>query len=257
MLDEWHGLYKLRFISDNDLFEHVKTTVQQYSFTMDLKEFNRNIIDPIKLTFDMAIYNKSIADIIGSEVIRQIDKSNNNTIGYFHQNIFKYIGGNEWIVLPTGFDIVNDNKKIYVEMKNKHNTMNANSSQRAYIKMSAKLQQEANATCMLVEVIAKKSQNIPWCIKIDGEKFASDQIRRVSIDKFYEIVTGQSDSFKQLCLVLPKVIKDVVNSIATEEVFKNTVNIELSAISGDTLTSLYLLAFNKYEGFSDFLLDDQ
>ncbi len=116
MLDEWNGLYKLRFISDNDLFEHVKTTVQQYSFTMDLKEFNRNIIDPIKLTFDMAIYNKSIADIIGSEGIRQIDKSNNNTIGYFHQNIFKYIGGNEWIVLPTGFDIVNDNKKIYVEI---------------------------------------------------------------------------------------------------------------------------------------------
>ncbi|MBY0379936.1 MAG: Eco47II family restriction endonuclease [Burkholderiales bacterium] len=90
--------YNLSFISDIDLLHHVKETVQKYSFVIDLKKFNKNIVDPIKLTFDKLIYKKTIAELIDSEVIRQIDKSNNNTIGYFHQNIFNYIGGNDWIV---------------------------------------------------------------------------------------------------------------------------------------------------------------
>lgn len=44
--------YNLGFISNNDLFEHVKNTVSKYRFSIDLKEFSKNLIDPIKLTFD-------------------------------------------------------------------------------------------------------------------------------------------------------------------------------------------------------------
>lgn len=248
-------LYNLNFISDNDLFEHVKITVEQYSSKINLKEFNKNIVDPIKLTFDKIIYNKSIPDLIDSEVIRQMDKSNNNTIGYFHQNIFKHIGKGRWTVPSRGFDIVNKIDKIYVEMKNKHNTMNSSSSQRTYIKMSNQILKNSKNICMLVEVIAKKSQNIPWEITLDGEKASSKRIRRVSIDKFYEIVTGEVDAFKKLCLVLPNVVKDVVKS-SDNKIFKNSVYEELSAMSSDMLTSLYLLAFGKYEGFLDFLLDE-
>ena len=83
--------YGLGFISDNNLSKHVSETVQKYRFSINLKEFNRNIIDPIKLTFDSKIYGKSVEAIIEAESIRQIDKSNTNHIGYFHQNIFKYI----------------------------------------------------------------------------------------------------------------------------------------------------------------------
>jgi len=83
--------YNLGYISDRELFEHVKETVQKYRFKIDLKRFNKNLIDPIKLTFDAKIYAKSIEEIIEAEIIRQIDKSNTNHIGYFHQNIFRYI----------------------------------------------------------------------------------------------------------------------------------------------------------------------
>ena len=31
------------------------------------------------------------------------------------------------------------------------------------------------------------------------------KIRRVSIDQFYSIVTGQEDAFFQICTVLPKI----------------------------------------------------
>ena len=241
--------YNLGFISDENLFRHVKDTVEKYRFSIDLKKFNKNLIDPIKLTFDSKIYNKNIEEIIESEIIRQMDKSNTNHIGYFHQNIFNYIDSN-WKVPSKGFDLINEEDKIYVEMKNKHNTMNSSSSQRTYMKMQQKILQSAEITCMLVEVIAKKSQNVPWKTTLDGEPYEHANIRRVSIDKFYEIVTGDSQAFKMLCQVLPNVLDDVLASIDRETI-KNSVFDELQAISPNLLKSLYMLSFGHYDGFDN------
>ena len=239
--------YNLGFISDEDLLAHVKETVEKYRFSIDLKKFNKNLIDPIKLTFDSRIYGKKLEETIELEIIRQMDKSNTNHIGYFHQNIFKYIDG-DWVVPKQGFDLVNEKEKIYVEMKNKHNTMNSSSAQKTYIAMQHKILKGADITCMLVEVIAKQSQDIPWKISIDGEQYIHDSIRRVSIDKFYEIITGESDAFKSLCEVLPLVLDDVLKE-AEQETVRNTVFTELNNISPNLLKSLYLLSFSKYEGF--------
>ena len=49
------------------------------------------------------------------------------------------------------------------------------------------------ATCMLVEVIAKRSQKRKWNVTVDGRHFSHDRILRVSLDKFYEIVFGEKD----------------------------------------------------------------
>jgi hypothetical protein len=242
--------YNLSFISDIDLFNHVQETVQKYRFSIDLKNFNKNIVDPIKATFDSKIYNKPICDIIESEVLRQLDKSNNNHIGYFHQNIFKYLG-NGWHVPSKGFDVVNDLQKIYIEMKNKHNTMNSSSSQKTYMRMQSVLIKEPSAICMLVEIIAMKSQNIEWIIRLDGDKVSNKNIRLVSIDQFYALVTGEEEAFKQLCEKLPAVIQDVVSlKISTNNT--NTVFAELEQISPNILENLYLLAFKKYQGFNKF-----
>jgi len=243
--------YNLDFISDNDLFNHVYETVKSYSFNMDLKKFNKNLIDPIKLTFDSIVYNQEYKETIENEVLRQLDKSNSNLIGYFHQNIFKYLS-NDWTVPKNGYDIENTSLSIFVEMKNKHNTMNSSSSAKTYMRMQNSIIKNSEATCLLVEVIAKKSQDIPWVVTLDGKKQdATDKIRRVSIDKFYELVTKDKDAFKKLCLILPTVIKDAVKEL--KDITKsNTVFKELEKLSPDLLTSIYLLSFNKYEGFNDF-----
>ena len=88
----------LDFISKTDFEKHVLKTLNEYQEVLksiDLKKFNSNIIDPIKLLFDKNIYSKSYEEIIALELQRQRDKSNNNSIGYFHQNIFQYIKGCE------------------------------------------------------------------------------------------------------------------------------------------------------------------
>lgn len=244
--------YNLDFISDENLFNYVQETVNKYRFIIDLKEFNKNLLDPIKFSFDAQVYGKTIAQVVEAEVLRQLDKSNNNHIGYFHQNIFKYIGDG-WLVPKEGYDIENAQRKIFIEMKNKHNTMNSSSSQKTYMRMQHTINQDKDALCLLVEVIATTSQNRVWAVSLDKTAISDERIRRVSIDKFYEMVTGDKLAFKRLCEVLPLVISDVVNTLKPSEVIKNTVLAELSAIAPDSLLkSIYWLSFQKYQGFDDF-----
>lgn len=242
--------YNLGFISDTDIYNHVKETVLRYSANIDLKKFNKNIVDPIKLTFDAKVYGRTIEDVVAAECMRQMDKSNNNHIGYFHQNLFRY-AGNGWTVPEQGFDVINEERHIYVEMKNKHNTMNSAASQKTYMKMQNKIVRDSRATCMLVETIATHSQNKTWIVTVDKEQFSNENIRRVSMDKFYEIVFGDSLAFVKLCKILPSILEDVVLDVNREH-NSNSVFTELASISPNILKSLYLLAFKTYEGFDNF-----
>ncbi len=245
--------YNLGFISDSDIYDHVKATVGTYRRSINLKEFNSNIIDPIKLTFDSKIYKKSFEEMIESECIRQIDKTNSNNIGYFHQYLFKY-AGRGWEVPEngvTGFDVENPGLHIYCEVKNKHNTMNAAASSATYAKMQNKLLRDDQAVCYLVQVISKASQNVNWAITIDGRQYSHERIRKISIDKFYDLVFGVPDAFMKLCKALPVILDDVLENEPTLQI-QNTVFKELSVDSTNFYKSLFLLAFKTYEGFDRF-----
>lgn len=245
--------YIITFINQSDFENHVAKTIASYNETLksiNLTKFNSNIIDPIKLTFDKALFKKSIEEIIELEIHRQRDKTNTNAIGYFHQYMFKYIVNCE--VPPHGFDIIvsqKDGTKIYVEMKNKHNTMNSSSAQKTYIGMQNQILNHPNDMCFLVETIAKRSQNIVWHCSVNGQSVAHDKIRRVSIDKFYEIVTGIPDAFYQICKQLPLTIEKLIKTNLVDTVEKDTVIDELKAKNPDLLKAIYLLAFETYNGF--------
>lgn len=268
--------WRINFISREDFKKHVKNTIIQYGKKLqsfDVERFNRNTIDPIKMIFDKSVYNQNWSTIIANEIFRQRDKSNNNEIGYFHQRIFDYIkychvpdNGKEggWDVVfnpPCGYVLANGNKvsKIFVEMKNKHNTMNSASSMKTYMKMQNQLLQDDDCACFLVEVIAKKSQNIVWHITVDGKKSSHNRIRRVSIDKFYELITGKTDAFYQVCMALPEVINSVIGEMEEVKVPQDTVYEEIKNAANkfndmtddmSMLLSMYMLGFRTYNEFS-------
>ena len=76
----------LSFISEENLQKHIAETIKSYGENLqswNIEKFNANIIDPIKLLFDKKVYGSSWEEIIKSEIFRQRDKSNNNSIGYF------------------------------------------------------------------------------------------------------------------------------------------------------------------------------
>lgn len=245
--------FSLTFISQNDFETHVADTLQCYDESLrsiDLKKFNHNKIDPIKFLFDKEIFQKSFKEAIAFELQRQRDKHNNNSIGYFHQNIFKYIAHCE--VPKHGWDVIFHDRKnydIFVEMKNKHNTMNSSAAQKTYIRMQNQIIHRPNCLCMLVEAIAKKSGNTAWSVSVDGQLCKNEQIRQVSLDIFYQIVTGINDAFYQMCMQLPKTIRKLIAEKKTKTVEKDTIMKELKAKNPDILMALYMLAFDTYEGF--------
>lgn len=268
-------MWNLSFITEKELTEHVGNTIEKYGEKLnsfDLKRFNKNIVDPVKLIFDKTVYRATWDEIISNEIFRQRDKSNNNDIGYFHQWIFKYISNcrvpkngeeNGWDVIyenPSGIPLpqeVGTVNRVFVEMKNKHNTMNSSSSKNTFMKMQNQLLVDDDCACFLVEAIAKHSQNIKWEPSVDGKKMAHKFIRRVSIDQFYALVTGQEDAFYQLCMVLPEIIAKTVDSASHITVPQDTVVAELGAIAqtqGDNqetalAMAVYMLGFSGYKGF--------
>lgn len=111
-----------------------------------------------------------------------------------------------------------------------------------------------DCACFLVEAIAKHSQNIAWAVSVDGRTQRHRRIRRVSLDKFYSLVTGQTDAFYKICMVLPEVVEEVVRCSTFKSVPQDTVFDELQVITGGNNKAnfdlaLYLLGFSSYSGF--------
>ena len=268
--------WDLTFISETDFETHVKATIEKYGEKLksfDLKRFNKNIVDPIKLIFDKTVYKATWNEIISNEIFRQRDKSNNNDIGYFHQRIFQYFnncyvpengddGGWDVIYInENGIDIPEAGKvhKIYVEMKNKHNTMNSASAAKTMIKMQHHILEDDDCACFLVEAIAQHSQNIKWETTVDKNKVSHKLIRRVSLDKFYEIITNQKDAFYRLCMTLPSVIEKCVSDLNEKIVPHDTVFKEIKELAKKNkmknedmsiAMAIYMLGFSSYQGFS-------
>ena len=256
-------MWDIDFISKDNFRKHVKETIEKYGEKLkpvDLKQFNTNN------------ENDYTRNFIRNEIFRQRDKSNNNAIGYFHQRIFQYIAGCK---VPEngndgGWDIIYTNKngiklpdetvihKIYVEMKNKHNTMNSAAAGKTMIKMQNQLINDDDCACFLVEVIAQKSQNINWGVTVDKKKISHKLIRRVSIDKFYSLITGDDYAFYKICNMLPKIIKEIIDNQEKQIIPNDTVIKELkemtknSKINMEDLaiqTAIFMLGFGNYKGF--------
>ena len=179
--------------------------------------------------------------------MQQTETSEISLIGQFHQNIINNID-TKWQVSHKGFHLINEEDKIYVDIKKKHYTMNSESSRMSYIMMQSELLKDSNVNCILVEVMAKKTQNIPWKISVNKQSFEHAHIRRVSIVKFYEIVTGDTFAFRKLCQVLPIVLDDVLSSMEVGMMEKSILK-KLQVIAPNLLQSFYPSSFIHYDGF--------
>lgn len=101
-----------------------------------------------------------------------------------------------------------------------------------------------------LEAIVPKSRNIPWGCSVNGHHVENESIRRVSMDKFYAVVTGDSTAFYRMCMKLPETIEKVLSENDSLSAGKDTVLDELMNIDRDIQKALYKLAFNSYDGFN-------
>ncbi|HUH72830.1 MAG TPA: Eco47II family restriction endonuclease [Chitinophagales bacterium] len=246
------------FISDEHLLNCVGNLHNAYlkaKNNITKKNFYNNKIDTFKLTFDAKFNELSEESLIQSEILRQIDKSINNSIGTFHEEI---LGGIEDFEIGNfnGFDIKAKDDTLFADIKNKHNTMNSSSAESLFQKLKIFADNYKNAKCYWVQILAKNSFNELWKGEINGKEYSHSRVYKISGDQFYSLLTKQEDALYQLYKSLPLAIKDYLKSIeknleisqnsALEEIKTETNISKRSIIDQITFENYsYYLGFDK------------
>jgi hypothetical protein len=137
------------FVSDEHLLNCIGNLHNAYlkaKNNITKKSFYSNKVDTIKLTFDSKFNDIDEEKLIQSEILRQIDKSINNSIGTFHEQILGGIKGFEAGNL-SGYDIKASDNTLFADIKNKHNTMNSSAAEALFQKLKRYADDHKQAKC--------------------------------------------------------------------------------------------------------------
>lgn len=211
---------KLTWISDEQLHDAVTHLLNKATAAKEVAEnkFGKNVIDPFSALFEMAAFGLSYEDWRISEASRQAQKTLQNHVGDFHQRILGGISG--WENLETGneVDIVNHERKLVAEIKNKYNTVKGSDKAGLYHTMEGLVMRKASRfrgyRSYYVTVIpdrkARFDRPFTPSDKSMGAKCAeNDLIREMDGYSFYALATGKPNALKELFNVLPSVVEDV------------------------------------------------
>lgn len=244
------------FISDEHFLDCVENLHKAYlkaKNNITKKSFYSNKVDAIKLTFDSKFNDIDEESLIQAEVLRQIDKSINNSIGTFHEQILGGIKGFE-IGKLSGFDIKATNNTLFADIKNKHNTMNSSSAEALFQKLSRYADDYKKSKCYWVQILAKNSFCELWKGDINGKEYSHSRVYKISGDQFYSLVSGKENAFYQLYKSLPIVIKDYLDSVdksetETENSALNEIKIETKTTKRTILDQITFENYSYYLGF--------
>lgn len=207
----------LQFISDKNLItavDKVVKTIEKAEHEANTS-FHKNVIDPFSALFHGVTRAIKYTEWIEQEKARQSQKTMQNAIGKFHQDILGSING--WEDLGTGgiLDVCNKKMKIIAEVKNKHNTTKGNHKIEIYdtIKSKLKTKEYSDFTGYHVEIIpkSKKEYNKPFIPpdnKTKKRRPMNKKIRVIDGVSFYELATGRKNALKELFEALIRILVD-------------------------------------------------
>ena len=246
------------FISDEHFLSCIKNLHASYvkaKENISKKKFYKNKIDAIKLIFDANFNNVSEEITIQTEILRQIDKSINNSIGTFHEQILGGISGYE-IGNLSGFDIRAEDDTLFADIKNKHNTMNSSAAESLFQKLAHYADTHKQAKCYWVQILAKNSFCEKWMGEINGKEYSHSRVYKISGDQFYTLLTNSKTAFYDLYKALPLAISDFKESLEKEK--NNSENSALTEIKKDSENSgrsifdqITFENYSYYLGFDD------
>lgn len=209
----------LSWIADSSLKEEVSSllSIAKIAQTSAVKEFGKNVIDPFAAIFEMSGFEIDYNTWLKSETTRQAQKTLQNHIRDFHQNILGYSTG--WTNMKVGnvIDLFSKSNRIVAEVKNKYNTISGGKLSDLYYSLDGIISPKTSIykgfTAYYVAVIPKKSgrYNKPFTPsdKDKGDKCpVNEHIREIDGASFYSLVTGSDTALKDLFDVLPNVINE-------------------------------------------------
>jgi len=246
----------VNFISDEHLLNCIANLHKAYlkaKNNISKNSFYSNKVDTIKLTFDSKFNDINEESLIQAEILRQIDKSINNSIGTFHEQILGGIKGFE-VGNLSGFDIKAIDDTLFADIKNKHNTMNSSSAEALFQKLARYADTYKKAKCYWVQILAKGSFSDLWKGEINGKEYSHSRVYKISGDQFYALLSEKEDALFQLYKTLPIAIKDYLNSIEQDKSVKeNSALDEIKMATKSTKrTILDQITFENYSYYLGF-----
>lgn len=246
------------FISDSHLLACIRILHESYikaKNNVSKRSLYANKVDTIKLTFDSNFNGISEDQLIKTELLRQIDKTINNSIGTFHENILGGIVGFELGYL-SGYDIKAKDDTLYADIKNKHNTMNSSAAEALFQKLARLADDNKKSKCYWVQILAKKSFCELWNGDINGKEYSHSRVYKISGDQFYALLTGEQNAFFQLYKALPIAIKDYLESIDGELIEEENsaleeIQDEVKASGRSIIDQITFENYSYYLGFLD------
>lgn len=214
------------FVSDEIFLEEVEKVVDAYATDEDLSKTpwevlsnSSETIDQFKTLFDIYSNRFNLNDWKNFEIPRQHDKKASNRIGDFHQNLLGRVDG--WVNLgrghPTGMDLKKEDDTIWMELKNKYNTMNSSSLRDTRFKCEELAEKYPNAKVYWAYIVSQNYESFDktWVYRDNKENVVheiNDNIRNIAGRNVYTLVTGDETAFEQLFNALPKAINDIKKS---------------------------------------------
>jgi len=202
----------LPFISDEKLFDIVIPIFHKVEELQVEVDVHRNTMDPFSAIFD-AMFNKiSLEEWMEREKMRQMQKSLQNTLGTFHEEIIGAMHGWERLKVGNIFDVRNQEKKIIGEIKNKYNTTKGNHKVSIYDDARSLQDGEYKGyTAYYVEVIPKNNKiyNKPFTPpdnRTGKSRPEDNKIRVIDGKSFYALASGYENALGMLYENLPEVI---------------------------------------------------
>ncbi|MEI7587314.1 Eco47II family restriction endonuclease [Runella sp.] len=187
----------------------------QYPKNITKKNFYSNKVDTIKLTFDAKFNDIDEEALIQSAILRQIDKSINNSIGTFHEQVLGGIKGFE-VGNLSGFDIKAVDDTLFADIH--YYNIDKHYEEAIFNRLAHYAKFYKKAKLYLVEILAEDSFCEKWSIEVGDGKYSHKQIYKISIDQFYALLSKQNDAYFQLYKSLPIVIKDFLSSIDENDI---------------------------------------
>ncbi|MDO9261884.1 MAG: Eco47II family restriction endonuclease [Flavobacteriaceae bacterium] len=244
------------FISDEHFLDCVENLHKAYikaKNNLTKKHFYSNKVDTVKLIFDAKFNDIEEEKLIHIEILRQIDKTINNSIGTFHEQILGGIVGFE-VGKLSGFDIKATDDTLFADIKNKHNTMNSSSAEALFQKLARYADTYKKSKCYWVQILAKNSFCELWSGEINDKEYSHSRVYKISGDQFYKLLSDKEDALFQLYKNLPIAVNDYLNSL--EKKYSTTENSALDEIKSVTKTSkrtiLDQITFENYSYYLGF-----
>lgn len=198
------------YVEDEVFLSEVKSVFDKIESSLDKIEtdLHDNVIDPFSAIFDSVGNNISFDEWVGREKSRQLQKTLQNAIGYFHQKILGSVDGWRDPGNAGGFDSENDQLKVIAEIKNKWNTMNSSSEAETYDKMSDFLDERKGYTGYVVIIIPRTPARFNKPFK-PSKRDGREDLLTVDGATYYQRVTGDKDALLKLFNGLTEAIKVV------------------------------------------------